>query len=212
MADRDPDAEVGEASDQFETARDLGRDGHHGQALDQRLDLGPRHIGGIEQQGRIVSALLGLRDERPLDVEPEWLRAVRGRASEPRARAVGPAVKHGKWVRHPGRQERRHALAEQGPSHPVELLAVAHRVESAPAMDVDVDEAGREVGELGGLARIAVAVEVHAGDPVVLQREASDGHPIIEHEAPAKLRSRHPFISTAVSTSKETSSAYRSAG
>ena len=76
--------------------------------------------------------------------------------------------------------------------HPVERGAVAHRVVTTAAVDVDVDEARSEVGEgrVGGAFGGRV-VEVDRRDDAVRDGHAPDGDAIVEDQAPDESVSCH---------------------
>ena len=100
-------------------ARDLGRDRHEPQALDERLDLAPRRrrpgAAGAPGRGRPSRAC---DEERALEVEPERLGAVGRARRDPAADPVGERVERRQRRVTAGRQERGHAVPEQarGPS------------------------------------------------------------------------------------------------
>ena len=102
------------------------------------------------QQGRVVRTALRMRQPRPLEVRAEGLRTVGRGDRHPVVDLVDEPVQVVERRRDPGRQERGHAMAQQVPRHPVERRAAAHRVVAAPAVHVDVDEAGRDERGAGG--------------------------------------------------------------
>ena len=106
-------------------------------------------------------------------------------------------------------------MAQERPGHPVEVVDRAHRVVAAPAVDVHVDEARREIRQ-GGLiadrAAIAIAIEIDPGNRVAVEPDPAGDDAVVEHEPPAKLDSVFGHlgtspVSTGSSTSNETSSA-----
>ena len=83
--------------------------------------------------------------ERALEVEPERLGAIGGASgSQPRTRSANATRSGSGAVTAVGRNEVT-PRPQQRAGHPVECGAVAHRVVAAPAVDMDVDEARRDV-------------------------------------------------------------------
>ncbi len=191
MTDRDPDAETRQALDQLEAAGDLGRDGRQAQALDERLDVGPKDVRRVPDELLVVCALARRRDERPLEVEPERVGAVGRGDRDPGPDALGEGMQL-RQRRRPGRrQEGRHAVAEEGAGHPVEVSRRPHRRVATPAVNVDVDEAGGEIRQLavGGRRR---SIDPDGVDPAVHDRERPDDDLVVEHEPAAGLdQARH---------------------
>ena len=155
---------------------------------------------GRPEERRIVGAAAGLGEERPLEVEPQRLRAVGGCAGQPRRGRVSANVGEGRQRRgHGRRQEPGHPAPQQVAGHPVEGLRAAHRVVAAPAVDVDVDEPGRDVWQLLGRRRTRgpsrSAVDrldrldrFDLGDPAVLDGDPAGLDPVVEDEATADGR------------------------
>ncbi len=81
--------------------------------------------------------------------------------------------------RHRGRQERGHAAAEQPASHAVERGSIAHRIVTAPAVNVDIDEAGRDVRRF----RRGVVVDLDRGDPPVLHDDPAGRDAVLEDQS-----------------------------
>ena len=133
----------------------------------------------MAQQAGRVGALARLGQEGPLHVEAERLRAVRGRARHPAADGLGERREPLEGGGHRGGQERGHAAPRQGAGHAVERVRAAHGVVPAPAVDVDVDEAGHD-GDVRGCAGVgldgrdaAVLDEDVAGPDLVAQDETT---------------------------------------
>ena len=178
MDEHDPEA--GQPLDERQGPGQLGGDRHDPQPVQRGVHDGRVDVLGRAQQRRIVGALAGGGDERPLEVEAQRLRPVGRRGRHP--------------VAHPGReprdlllrQRRRRGqeggdpLPEQGPGHPRQRLGIAGAVVAAPAVDVDVDEAGRE--ERPGGPRRVPGIGHQVRDPAVLDDQATGNHVVREHE------------------------------
>ncbi len=89
MADRDGRPASLQPADELERPGQLGRDGHEPEPIDERLERPDRHIGWDPQERRIVGAMTGRREERSLEVEPEWLGAIRRGRRHPAADPFG---------------------------------------------------------------------------------------------------------------------------
>ena len=90
-------------------------------------------------------------------------------------------------------------MAQQAPGHPVEGGRTTHRIVAAPAVDVDVDEPGRDIwvaGRRRGCRSPAPArrlrVEQHVGDePVRVDRDPATRDAVIEDQPSADGVARH---------------------
>ena len=72
--------------------------------------------------------------------------------------------------------------AQQRPAMPSSAAAIAHRVVAAPAVDVDVDEPGRDVR---AVRRGAASSSVDRRDPPVLDRDPAVRDPVVEDQPTA---------------------------
>ena len=187
MTDRDADAERLHARDQLETARDLRGDRRQPEALDQRLDLGPSDLRRRHQVRRVVRPTTGGGNERALDVEAQRLRAVGRRARNPGTHAVCERPNDRQRVRDAGWQERGDAMLQEDSRHAVKVVGRAHRVVTAPAVDVDVHEARRDVRQRFSLFA-GLVVDVHRGDPAVLDRQSAGGDRVVQNQMAADLQ------------------------
>ena len=165
---RSPTPRSAQPADELDRAGQLGRDRHQPEPVEERLERRRRDVGRDLQVGRVVGAATGSGEERALQVEPERLGAV-GRGVR---RPVADAIRRSRRApierrRHGGRQERGHPVSQQAAGHPVERGAIAHRVVAAPAVDVDVDEAGADERAVGRPRR----AELDRGDQTGLDRD-----------------------------------------
>ena len=145
MPERHGDAGPTEHPDQVVRTGEFGRDRDQPQPLDQGSIVAGGMSAGVRSWVSVVGAASRVRQERALEVEPERLRAIgRGIRHPARDRSAKAFRSSSGAVTAVGRNEvtprRRQALA---PSR--RALPVAHRVVAAPAVDVDVDEARRDV-------------------------------------------------------------------
>ena len=151
------------------------------QTVDQRFERLARGSGRFAKVGRRVSAATLRGEERTLEVEPERLRAIGRRGRHPCPDPVGERRERIEWRRDRGRQERRHAPPKERPRHAIQGVGIAHRIVAAPAVDMDVDEPGRDVGQ----AVVGGCVQVDGSDPAVLDRDMPARHPVVEDEPAA---------------------------
>ena len=175
-------ATVREPSDEFGGAGQLRRHRHQPESVEERLQRRARDLGRDLQVGRVVGAPTGPREERSLQVEAQRLGAVGGGVRRPFTHRSGEVDERGQRRGHGGGQERGHAATQQAAGHPVERGPPAHRVVAAPAVDVDVDEAGADERAVGrprrpsSIAAISPAsiVILPACDPVVEDETSGD--------------------------------------
>ena len=130
--------------------------------------------------------------ERTLEVEAERLRTVGRGGRHPAAHPLGEFDQDGDRRGHRGREEGRDAPPQESLGHPVEGLEIAHGVVPAPAVDVDVDEPGRDVravrgrcGTLDSHDRFVLDGDRAVFDAVVEDQPARDdllGHGGVEEE------------------------------
>ncbi len=132
------------------------------------------------------------REERALEVEPERFGAVAWRIRSPAADPFDECRERVEWGGHRGRQERGHPTPQEAARHPVERGSVAHRIVTAPAVDMDIDEPGSHErcvvagpDGLGGRGRPRVVVEVDRDDVAVVDREPAGHDAVIEDQAAA---------------------------
>jgi hypothetical protein len=182
VAHRHADAARSKVGDELERARPFRRDRDEPDPVDERRQLVGRHGRRLAQEARVVGALARLGQERAFEVGAQWLGAVRRRD---RAPVADPRRERGEcleWRAGRGRQEGRDAVPREGAGHAGQRVHVAHRVMAAPAVDVDIDEAGcqeRPVDD--GL------VDLDRGDDVVLDREPPADDALLEDESPDEL-------------------------
>ncbi len=186
MTERDGDAAIAEPADELGRARQLRRDRHQSEAIDERLERRERHVRGHQEVGRVVGTPPHGGEERPLQVEAQRLGAVGRAVREPSPDALGEGDQLVQRRGHGGRQERGHAATQEPPGHAVERVAVAHRVVAAPAVDVEVDEARRD--ERAALRWLVVEGRPPRSTRPRRDRAAHD--PIVEHEPAADDRRR----------------------
>ena len=134
-----------------------------------------------------MGALARRREERALEVEAQRLRPVVGRVGDPGAHALGEPRQLGLGERRRRRQERGHALAQQGLGHAGQGARVAGGVVAAPAVDVDVDEARGDERSAG--RRLVRLVGLDRRDPAVLDRDPAGDDAVGQHQA-ARRRPR----------------------
>ena len=165
-------------------ARQLGRDGDQPEPVEPRLDRRVGHVGRHEQVSVVVRAR----------------RFASARNGPSRLNPSGCAPSSGASGSQPGPARRRRSSVADGrltavgrndvtprdrrrAGHPVERARVAHRVVAAPAVDVDIDEPGRDVAGRGTSAA-ASSRSIAVISPSVTSIVAA-GHPVVEDEPPA---------------------------
>ena len=180
VPDRHHHALVVEPADEIRGTGKLRGERQETQTVDQRFERLARGTGRFAKMGRRVGTALARSQERTLEIEPERLRAVGRRGRHPCPDPVGEGGERVEWRRDRGRQERRHAPPKERLRHAIQGVGIAHRIVAAPAVDMDVDEPGRDVGQtvVGGL-------QVDGSDPAVLDRDTPALHPVVEDEPAA---------------------------
>ena len=163
MAERGDDAVLGEPTDQIDCAGRLGRDRRDAEAAEPELQVLERRLRRGLHERRVLRAHALGRDERPLEVEAERRRPVVRRGGQPGADPFREGAQLCQRRGHGGGQEGSDAAPEQRPGHAVEGGLGAHRVVAAPAVDVDVHEAGHDPRAAGG-----GRIHFHGRDPAVL--------------------------------------------
>ena len=157
------------------------------QAVEVRLQVVVAQVRRRSQQGRVVRAPLGIGQPRSFEVRSERLRPVRRGVRHPVADLVDEPIEVGQRRRHAGRQERRHAVAEQVPRHPVQRGSAAHRVVAPAAVDVDVDEARGDVRRAAPSAGSAGS-RLDADDQAVLDRDRARLDHVVEDQSTGDRR------------------------
>jgi hypothetical protein len=131
-----------------------------------------------------VGATPRRRQERTLEVEAQRFGARSRCCRQPSADVFGKADKGRKGGRDSRRQERGDTVPQEMASHAVERFATAHRIVAATAVDVDIDEAGRDERKVGGSrwARIERLARVDGNDQTVLDPDPTRRNAIVEDQ------------------------------
>ncbi len=177
VAQRGRHASRPQPADQLQRPRQLRRDRDEAHPVDERLQVRDRHVGRHPDMGRVLGALLGGRDERPLQVEAKGARTIVGGGRHPAPHPLRERGQLAQGRRHGRRQERRDAVAEERPGHPVQRAVRAHRVVAATAMDVDIDEPRGDVRAAG-----RSVLQLHLGDPAVPDHDPPGVDPLLEDQ------------------------------
>ncbi len=192
VPDRDEHPGGREPGDRLEGVPALGGEGHDRRRRPPEQDVERLRRRVAHERGIVGPVVVG-RQEGALDVGPEDARAVHvlargGLDVEQRRREPG------RRRRDEGRGERGHRAAQQGgPDRPPVVRPRLGEVDAVGAVDLQVEEPGREdaVGQHdlgGGPAADVLAGEGHGADPVALQGDDARAGQAAAHE---QARSAH---------------------